>query len=117
MNAAALDPTDIDALRAALAARDAEIAKRDLRIEQLEHLLRLLKRQQYSASAEKFDPTQQALFDAAADEEIASAQCEIDTLTPPRERAQPKRQPLPESLPRVEERIEPASCTCGTCGG
>ena len=117
MNAAALDPTDIDALRAALAARDAEIAKRDLRIEQLEHLLRLLKRQQYSASAEKFDPTQQALFDAAADEEIASAQCEIDTLTPPRERAQPKRQPLPESLPRVEERIDPVSCTCSACGG
>jgi len=119
MNAAALDHlTDIDALRAALAARDAEIAKRDLRIEQLEHLLRLLKRQQYSPSAEKFDPTQQALFDATADEEIASTQCEIEVLVPPsRERTQPKRQPLPETLPRVEERIEPVSCTCSACGG
>ncbi len=111
MNVATPDhATELEALRA-------EIAKRDLRIEQLEHLLRLLKRQQYSASAEKFDPAQQALFGAAADEEIASTQCEIDTLSPPRERAQPKRQPLPESLPRVEEHIAPVSCTCSACGG
>ena len=116
MNAAALDHlTDIDALRTAMLA---EIGKRDQRIEQLEHLVRVLKRQQYSASAEKFDPTQQALFDAAADEEIASAQSEIEVLVPPsRERTRPKRQPLPPELPRVEERIEPASCTCGACGG
>ncbi|HWS25514.1 MAG TPA: IS66 family transposase zinc-finger binding domain-containing protein, partial [Xanthomonadales bacterium] len=126
MNAAAFDHViELEMLRAQIAQRDAVIAKRDaeiqvksVRIDQLEHLLRVLKRQQYSASAEKFDPTQQALFDAAADEEIASAQSEIEVLVPPsRERTQPKRQPLPPELPRVEERIEPASCTCAACGG
>lgn len=119
MNAAALDHiTDVDVLRAEIAKRDAEIRFKSAKIEQLTHTIAMLQRLQFAARSEKFDPTQQALFAAAADEEIASAQCEIETLVPSsRERAQPKRQPLPPELPRVEERIEPASCTCAACGG
>lgn len=119
MNAAALDHiTDVDVLRAEIAKRDAEIRFKSAKIEQLTHTIAMLQRLQFAARSEKFDPTQQALFAAAADEEIASAQCEIETLVPSsRERAQPKRQPLPPELPRIEERIEPTSCTCADCGG
>jgi len=39
----------------------------------------------------------------------------VPALRAPHERA--GRQPLPEQLPRIEHRHEPASCTCGACGG
>ena len=118
----ALNSSHVQALRE----RDAEIEKRDAdircksaKIEKLTHLLALLHRAQFSARSEKFDPTQQALFDEAVTEQIAALECEIEALTPPakRERTAPKRQPLPAELPRVETRIEPVSCVCGECGG
>jgi transposase len=130
MNLAALDTiTDFAALRdvmlteiatrdATLAKRDAEIRAKSTRIDQLEYLIRVLKRQQFAARSEQFDPTQQALFDATAAADVAAVVSEMEGQSPaPRERAQPKRQPLPPELPRVEERIEPASCRCGQCGG
>jgi transposase len=144
MSLAAFDHiTDIDALRAAMRAeiakRDAEIGQRDAviatyetvlgkrdreirlqstRIEQLTQVIAKLQRLHFAARSEKFDPNQQALFDAAFGSDIGAIQAELDVLRPvPRERAQPKRQPLPPELPRVEERIEPTSCFCGACGG
>jgi len=106
--------------------RDAEIARRDreicfktAKIEQLTHALALLRRMQFAARSERFDPAQQALFDAAVAADIAALETEIEALTPPapRARSTPRRQALPPELPRVEERIEPESCTCGQCGG
>jgi transposase len=147
MNAVALDPhTELEMLRAEITKRDAEIRKRDAqirdrdaeiakhetvlgkrdreirlqaaRIEQLAQVIAKFQRMQFAARSEKFDPTQQALFDDAFGADLGATQAELDVLrTTPRERAQPKRQPLPPKLPRVEERIEPASCTCSACGG
>ena len=114
----------------ALHERDAEIARRDreicfktARIEQLTHALAVLRRMQFAARSERFDPAQQALFDAAMAADIAALETELEALAPPVpvaaecERRTPRRQPLPAELPRIEERIEPASCTCGQCGG
>ena len=101
-----------------LGKRDREIRFKDAKIEQLAQAIAKFQRLQFAARSEKFDPTQQALFDAAFGADIGAFQAELDALRPtPRERAQPKRQPLPAELPRVEERIEPASCTCAACGG
>jgi len=130
MDLAALDRiTDIAALRdvtlaeitkrdAAIAHRDAEITRKSTRIEQLEWMLQTLRRQRYGARSEQFSQEQHGLWDAALGEDIAATTTAVGQLTTmPRERTQPKRQPLPAELPRVVERIEPKSCLCGTCGG
>mgnify|MGYP003439303417 FL=1 len=136
MNVAALDAiSDIDQLRetslqliavreveiaqcnVAIAKRDAEIERKATRIELLELMLQTLRRQRFGARSEQFNADQQGLWDAALSEDIAAITTTVEQSTKaPRERAQPKRQPLPAALPRVVERIEPGSCICGTCG-
>lgn len=116
--------------RHALAQRDAAIAKRDheihfktAKIDHLTQVIKNLQRLAFAARSERFDPAQRALFDSALQADLAAAETELQALTPTpartpeqHERAQPKRRPLPPELPRVEERIEPESCVCGTCG-
>ena len=124
--------TDIDELRqvtaqmiarhaAKIGKRDAEIRFKSAKLEKLTHLLAVLRRAQFAARSEKFDPTQQTLFDEAVAEKIAAIKCEIEALTPAvkraRARAQPKREPLPVELTRGETRIEPPTCVCSDCGG
>lgn len=103
----------------AIAQRDHEIHFKSAKIEQLTLALAVLRRLQFAARSEHLDPAQQVLFDTAIAEDIASVQTEIEKIAPPekREHSVPKRQVLPAQLPRVEERIEAESCTCGQCGG
>jgi hypothetical protein len=82
-----------------------------------------LRRVQFAARSEKMDPERQALFDETMAADIAAVETELEALQSPEVAAQakvshgtPKRQPLPASLPRVETRHEPDSCTCGQCG-
>ena len=82
-----------------------------------------LRRVQFAARSEKMDPEQRALFDETMAADIAAVQTELEALQSPAVAAQaktsrgtPKRQPLPASLPRIETRHEPDSCTCGQCG-
>ena len=131
--------TDIDELRAMLHAeratiaalseqlrrRDDSLTKRDSLIERLRAENKRLRQVQFGASSERLDPAQRALFDESVDEEVAENEAAIEqielgdaaTKAPRPERRQPKRLPLPEHLPRVEQRIEPASCDCDVCGG
>jgi transposase len=111
---------------ALIAKRDAELRHKTLRIEQLEHLVRVLRRQQFAARSERFHPGQETLQfkeDLKADVAATTSQIEQVTAKPAettrvaRERAAPKRQPLPAELPRVEQRIAPESCACKDCGG
>ncbi len=105
-------------LQSAIAKRDAALKRKSTHIEHLELLLATLRRQRFGARSEQFNTEQHGLWDAALDEDIAATATEVEQSTKaPRERAQPKRQALPAELPRVEERIEPVSCTCGACGG
>lgn len=116
-------------LRAALAViaqRDAQIAEmasigayREARIEALTTQIAQLLRHRFGRRAEQLDPAQRALFEESIDEDIAAIQDELESLSAaPTKRvpARPKRLPLPEHLPRVDVRHEPASCTCATCG-
>ena len=111
--------------------RDTLIAKRDHEIHfktaKIDHLMQVIAKLQhlsFGARSERFDPAQQALFDATLQADLVAAQTELLSLSAapisnatPAEQAQPKRRPLPAELPRVEERIEPESCVCGACGG
>jgi transposase len=132
---------ELDAQAAALAERDALIAARDAqiashgrsivykdaKIDALMQEIARLKRLQYAAKSERFDPAQKELFDEAMATDIAAVEAQLDALRedaddtqPPatrKPRSIPQRRPLPPELPRVEVRHEPASCTCGSCGG
>jgi transposase len=136
MPAAAPFPSDPAALQSEverLHARLAEVERqrdsqtqlveaRDRRIEQLLDLVAILKRKRFGQSADRLagNPDQLHLFDEAELETLlGEAQAELDkersaipgarTETPapaPAPKAQPKRRPLPASLPRVERIID-----------
>jgi transposase len=103
---------------AVIAERDTQLAHRDAKIAALIAQIALLNRHRFGRRSEQWDPTQRVLFDEALDEDTAAVEAELDALTPPaaRPRRVPKRLPLPEHLPRIEQRHEPASCTCESCG-
>jgi transposase len=79
----------------------------------------LLKRMKFAAQSERFSPEQRNLLEDEIDADLAAVAVEIERLnkpvSPPRDRTQAKRQPLPANLPRNEIRHEPdsTSCRCG----
>ncbi len=106
--------------------RDKTIRHREAMIDKLTAEINRLRRAQFAARSEKMDPEQRALFDETMAADIAAVEAELEALQSlpaesetapaPRPRQAPKRRPLPEHLPRVETRHEPASCRCGQCG-
>jgi len=121
---------------ATIAQRDAKIAAQEeqvtsqqrtivyksAKIQALTAEILRLRRVQFAARSEKMDPEQRALFDETMAADITAVQAELEALQAPAAaqtkaaRGTPKRQPLPASLPRIETRHEPDSCTCGQCG-
>jgi transposase len=114
-------------LNAALAARDATLAVRDAsllhaeaKINALTLELAHLRRIRFGAKSEALNAEQRDLFQETLESDIAACEAETEQVVPElkavarRERA--GRQPLPESLPRIEVRHEPESCACGQCG-
>jgi transposase len=119
-------PDDVAALRRlvleqrqTLTERDRDIVYKDAKIAALTHEIARIKRWIFAARSEKLDPAQRALFDESLGEDIAALEVQLDALrepaTPP-SRNPPKREALPDHLPRIETRIEPESCQCGACG-
>ncbi len=113
---------------AKLAASDRTIAYKTTENEALKLEIARLRRLQFAAKSERFDPAQQEIFDEAIAADLGAAEAKLDALiadadanadagTPAKLRNIPQRRPLPPELPRVEVRHEPASCTCGSCGG
>jgi transposase len=103
---------------AALAEHRRESHFKDTKIAALTAEIARLRRVQFAARSEKMNPEQRALFDEAIEADIAAVEAELDSLRAPaaKARVQPKRQPLPAHLPRIETRHEPASCSCAACG-
>jgi transposase len=110
---------------AQLKAHAAEIAQKDFKIQALTHELAYYKRIRFNPKTETLSALQRDVFEETWDTDIAAMAAELEALkeTPPRTtvaKAYPprtSRRPLPEHLPRIEHRHEPASCTCGQCGG
>ncbi len=79
----------------------------------------LLKRLKFAAQSERFSAEQRSLLEETLDEDLQAVSEEIAQLgtdrTPARVKDQPKRQPLPTHLPRIEVLHEPDSTTC-RCG-
>jgi transposase len=110
---------------AQLKAHAAEIAQKDFKIQALTHELAYYKRIRFNPKTETLSALQRDVFEEAWDTDIAAMAAELEALkeTQPRTtvaKAYPPRtgrRPLPEHLLRIEHRHEPASCTCGQCGG
>ncbi|XUR35666.1 Transposase IS66 [Rhizobium leguminosarum bv. trifolii] len=121
-------PDDLAALKAMLiaaqareAGKDAQIARKDERIERLEKLVAAFKQAAFGRKSEKSDPDQfdLALEDLETAMAVIHAEDEADgpagnRISKPRTT---NRGSLPKHLSRVEEVIEPESlvCACGGC--
>lgn len=126
-------PDDIDALKALLAAAEAQISaqnatlterdgiieRKEDRIIRLEKLLADFKRALYGAKSEKGHPDQYHLALEDIETAMAVVHAEDEAIDPPKTAGATKppkgRGVLPKHLPRVEEVIAPDSTTCG-CG-
>lgn len=115
-------------LAAQITHRDTELHAAKTKIQALTLELAHLRRMRFGARSEAMSAEQRDLFQETLSSDLAAAQAEMaqrlaDTpATPPvppapaTPRPRAGRQPLPEHLPRIEHRHEPASCTCGQCG-
>ena len=111
-----------------IAERDRAIKFKDAKLERITFELARLKAWKFAAKTERMNAEQRQLFEEtlAADEasleaqlEALQAQAGVPTETVPVEaRRRPKRQALPEHLPRVEHTHEPEDTSCPTpdCG-
>jgi transposase len=88
-------------------------------IDKLTHEMAVLKRLKFAARSEAFNAEQKSLLEEAIDADLEALSRELARERPTAPSAaakeQPKRQPLPASLPRREIRHEPEATVCG-CG-
>lgn len=103
-----------------LLARDAELKRRELKIQQLTLELAHHRRIRFGCKSEALSAEQRDLFIETSDEDGAAIVAELEQQQPPaaapRAHKRSGRNPLPPELPRIEHRHEPESCTCGACG-
>ena len=106
-------------LIAAAAGKDREIAFKQAFIDKLTHEMAVLKRLKFAAQSEAYNAEQRSLLEETIDTDLAALAAEIEQAEPAPaiqdNKQKPKRQPLPENLPRREIQHEPQDTTC-TCG-
>jgi transposase len=118
--------TLIDQAQKEAAHASAELRTAQTKIQALTLELAHLRRMRFGVRSEALTAEQRDLFQetwasdlAAAEAELAKLQASVvpsESQVPRAPRPRAGRQPLPEHLPRIEHRHEPASCTCGQCG-
>ena len=110
----------ISALQFQLVERDAELKRRELKIQQLTLELAHHRRIRFGYTSEALTSEQRDLFIESSDEDGAAIVAELEQqqapAAAPRQHKRAGRNPLPAELPRIEHRHEPESCTCGHCG-
>ncbi len=114
-----LDSLDAQQLREALRASRAELAFKQAVIDKLAHEMATLKRLKFAAKSEGYNVEQKSLLQETLDSDLAAVAAEIEAMQPAArsagEKHSPKREKLPEHLPRREILHEPGSTTC-RCG-
>src|ERR1035437_7910616 len=110
----------ISALQSQLVERDAELKRRDLKIQQLTLELAHHRRIRFGCTSEALTSEQRDLFAQASDEDGAAIVAELEQAQKPTasplQHKRAGRKLLPPESPRIEHRHEPDSCTCGQCG-
>ena len=106
-------------LVADVAGKDAQITFKQACIDKLTHEMAVLKRLKFAARSEAYSAEQRSLLEETIDTDLAALAAEIEQAEPPSPgqhgKQKPKRQPLPENLPRREIHHEPENtlCACG----
>jgi transposase len=115
--------------RQRLDSAEQSIKWRDVKIEKLTFQLARLKRWKFGANSERMSAEQRELFAEALAADEASLEAQLAALraqaaagsdtgmaaSKPSAKRKPKRERLPDHLPRVDTRVEPENTTCG-CG-
>lgn len=116
--AAETHATELENKSAELDKKSRQLKTAELKIEALTLELAHHKRLKFGVKNEALSPEQRELFAEAWGSDDAALEAEVANLTttPRVPRAKAGRQRLPEHLPRIEYRHEPASCDCGQCG-
>lgn len=103
-----------------IAVRDTQIKEQAAHIEKLKFQLARYQRWRFGKSAEGLSSEQLALWESDLDADIAMVESRLDALTlektGSKDKRQAKRRPLPDTLPRLEERHDLASHDCPDCG-
>jgi transposase len=116
---------ELQSQRQTLESREAQLKEQSALIEKLKFELARLKRWRFGKSTEGLSAEQLALWESELDGDIAALQSRLDALEAEKNRAgkpgdehkgQPKRRPLPESLPRVQVLHDLACKNCPACG-
>ena len=129
---AQLDQLDLDAdtkqqvtgiVQTLLDQAEQEIRAQALKIQALTMELAHLRRIRFGKKNESLSSKQLSLFEESVLADIAAVNAEIEqidttakTTATKSPRARAGRQSLPDHLPRIEHRHEPASCQCDQCG-
>ena len=112
-------------VRRQITLREAELRTAEIKIQALTLELAHLRRMRFGVRNEALTAEQRDLFQETLASDLAAAEAELakraalvtpEPLAPRQPRTRAGRQPLPDHLPRIEHRHEPASCTCGQCG-
>ena len=122
------DPTELRvfalACQGELKAAQTAVQLKALEIEKLKFQIAKLRRMQFGRSSERISRQIEQLefrleeLESGEAEDVARAEAE-DQPAPLRERARPKRKPLPDHLPRqdvVHQPQDDGACTCPACG-
>ena len=111
-----------DQLREAVQSLFKTLTFQQATIDKLTHENAYLKRLKFAAQSERYSAEQRSLLEETLDADLQAVNDEIEQLTQltlaqktPNVKQQPKRQPLPANLPRIEFRHEPQATTC-QCG-
>ena len=107
----------VDALLRTAATRDEQVTRQSTEIrhkqaliDKLTHENALLKRLKFAAQSKRYSAEQRSLLDEMLDADLQAVNDKIEQITSatiaPREKQQPRRQPLPANLPRREIRHE-----------
>ena len=105
-------------IKQTLITRDTELRAAQLKIQALTLELAHHRRIRFGHKNEAFSPEQRDLFQETWNVDLGAIEAEVEQAAPQVKAARLRagRQPLPDHLPRIECRHEPASCTCGECG-
>jgi transposase len=111
-----------DQLREAVQSLFKTLTFKQATIDKLTHENAYLKRLKFAAQSERFSAEQKSLLEETLDADLQAVNDEIEQLAQltlaqktPNVKQQPKRQPLPANLPRIDIRHEPGCTTCA-CG-
>lgn len=110
--------TELHLSKSELKLRESELKAAQLKIQALTLELAHHRRIRFGHKNEALSPEQRDLFQETLDTDHAAICSEMEQAAPAgrTRRKSAGRQPLPEHLPRIEQRHEPESCTCGQCG-